>query len=148
MVSRGDVDEFSVVQIPTGKVTRWWDLIRGGIETIIAKNRITFRPEDVYVTLAKNAATLCLTLDSRGMYAGFTILTQERNPFTQENYLMVWFAYSKVRGASEGTMPHLEKIGRELGYSLLIMHSPRKGWERTAVKLGFSLREVVWQKRL
>lgn len=130
----------------------WWPLVRAGVEDVIAKTNPSFIPEDVYMTLMANPprARLILTFTPGNVYAGFTIIGAETDPFSQRSSLMIWLAYGVpgMNKVAEFTDAAIAEVGKKLGFDYQVMHSPRLGWDRRAPQLGYSLREQVWHKSL
>lgn len=151
LVSGDLVDEkFDSYKIDVKDLGAWWRLVRPGVENVIEKTRPSFIPEDVYSSLKQDHSWLIVTLDKENKeYAGFVIVSRA-NPdqFSGRQDLLIWLAYSEIKGAVESTLPKVELLGKKMGFNYAIFHSSRKGWERRAKNLGFKVREVIYSKKL
>jgi hypothetical protein len=138
------------LEIPANKVSKWWPLIRGGIEEVLGRNSPGLIPEDVYSFLAQKRAWLVIAVNKETKkYEGFVILAEELpNVFLDVPDMLIWIAYSKVPGTALKLFPHIEKAAKKNGYKRIAFHSARDGWQKRAKAYGFSLTERVYHKRL
>jgi hypothetical protein len=142
--------QFVMFHIQPENLMRWWPLVLEGVREVIKRTHPTFSENDVYQILRDNRAWLLPAFEKESKkYSGFVIISQEpADQFTGHRDMLLWMAHSKVPGAVKALMPHLEAIGKQLGFKSVVMHSPRKGWLRLAEQLGFTLRERVFVKAL
>ena len=141
--------ERSVWAVPIPQLRDVWEQVRPGLIAVQKKTHPTWIPEEVFMVLAQDRAWLLMGY-YQGEYAGFTIVSYERDQFTNTNVPMVWIAYTvrELPGMLEFVLGHVEQFVRERGYSQIIMHSPRPGWRKLGPKLGFHLRDCVYAKDL
>jgi hypothetical protein len=142
-------------------VDRFWPLVDDGVEYVISRTHPSWVAQDVYQYLVDGRAWLLITMKDRRM-AGFVIAgPRDACPFTGRRDLLLWIAFSKVRGAAEATMPQIRQLARMAGFHALILHSPRLGYlskrgdskngkklTGVAEKLGFHMREVIYTQPL
>lgn len=138
------------LEIQASKVSKWWPLIRGGVEEVLGKNSPGLIPEDVYSFLVQQRAWLVIAVNKETKrYEGFIVLAEELpNAFVEVPDVLIWIAYSKVPGTAVKLFPHVEKAAKNKGYKRIAFHSARDGWIRRAKTFGFSLTERVYHKRL
>lgn len=143
------IDPFQCFRVDPDQVERWWPLVEKGVEYVINKTKAPFTASDVKGYCVKNFAWLIITSDMEGAYAGCTVVAEsDLDNFSKRREMLIWVAYSKVPGAAEYTTERLETVAKDHGFGYLVFHSPRPGWVRRAKKLGFTLRERVYEKKL
>ena len=148
-----ELDGFQSWVIKSSDISRYWGLIKPGLENIIDRastkdgTKPSFIPEDVYTKISVGDCVLVCTFQDR-IFAGFVVLGQEVDQFTGQKSLLAWLSYNRVDGAVEATIPFLEKLGKAGGFQYLTMYTNRKGWLRLGPKIGFKLRDYVLFKRL
>jgi hypothetical protein len=101
-------------------------------------------PEDVYFALKTNGASLYMvTID--GKEHGFLVLKAITDFDGVRLHIWVLHSHSKVNLMAEFS-DELDAIGKSINASRLTFSSTRKGWEKTAPRHGFCIRETVWQR--
>lgn len=149
LAPRKQVEEFDSFRVDPKDISRWWPLVRSGIDYVIEKTKAPFIAEDVYAYCVKDEAWLIVTYTKKGDYAGCVVVAQAAlNNFATKPEMLIWVAYSKVPGAAESTLAKVEIVAKSLGFGYIVFHSPRAGWKRRAKHLGFTLRERVYEKKL
>lgn len=122
---------------------KYWPKVREGLGRVHQHSADTWIPEDVYVELKANRSTLHMGyVDS--YYKGFFILTPTQG--YDGPVLHVWALYSEGKDFDlfhEG-MKEVLKLAAHMQAKRITFTSPRKGWERQAVKLGFSPRSTLF----
>ena len=149
MVQRVE-EPFDVWKVEAKELHTWWPVVRPGLEYVIEKTRASFVVEDLFSYCRRNEAWLFVTYTKNPRkYAGCVVVGQAKvDDFAEKPELLLWAAYSKTPGAAAHTLKKVEVLAKSLGFGYIIFHSPRRGWERRAETLGFSLRECVYQKKL
>jgi len=133
------------------ELDRYWDFVRLGIEEVISKSHIqglhcyrgkprdwrcddrshcyyTYKPEDVYMALRMNRASLYMTW-LRGRLTGFGICQQIADvSVNQPPHLLAWIGYSKDPETVKLYFLELENLARSLNLKEIRMYSTRKGW--------------------
>lgn len=149
--------EWSSLLVRRHDVTHFWPLVKDGVEYVRGKTHPSWQAQDVYKYLIDGNAWLLITMKDERM-AGFVILgPKDPCPFTGRRDMLLWIAYSKVKGTTEATMPRLVELARGAGFHALIYQSPRFGYlsRRTgskkqltgvAEKLGFEVREITYAR--
>jgi hypothetical protein len=131
-----------------GKV---WDFVKLGIEEVIQKSHLeglhcyrgkpagwrcqesrhfyyTYRPEDIYMALRVNRASLYMTW-LRGRLTGFGICQQVADVnINQPPYLLAWIGYSKDPETVKLYFKELENLAISLKLPEIRLYSTRKGW--------------------
>lgn len=113
----------------------FWPLVKRGVETVAERGSDGWLPEDVYVALRQGVSLLYVGFIDQ-YYVGFAVLT----PAVGWNgpLLHLWLVYSRgERDTLETFLPDLLAIAHERGAKRITMSSPRKGWEKRALQLGF-----------
>lgn len=101
-----------------------WDTVRPGLERVKAKINAPWRVEDVYVACVVGTAHLYLGAP------GFVVVQPKTDPFTQEQELLVWIAYSEEQDSVSRFQEAVDALALDHGFSKLTMWSNRPGWER------------------
>jgi hypothetical protein len=138
------------LEVSVQHLSKWWPIIRSGVEEVVQKNSPSLIPEDVYSLLRQGRAWLIIAVNAdTKKYEGFIILCEELpNSFASEVDLLIWIAYSKIPGTAELLFPKIEAAAKKQGYKRIAFHSHRDGWVRKAKSYGFKLTERVFHKRL
>ena len=133
------------------ELDKYWDFVRLGIEEVIAKSHLeglncykgkpagyrcadrahlyyTYKPEDIYLALRTNRASLYMTW-LRGKLTGFGICQQVANPdVNQPPYLLSWVGYSRDHETVGLYFKELENLARRLNLREIRHYTTRKGW--------------------
>lgn len=119
-----------------------WPVVLPGVQRLLRKCPDDFTPEEVYVFLKTGRATLLL------LTGGFVIVQVE----TQVNgvrTLVVWQLFcpgAKQRRAAINRA--IDGLARKVQCQRVQFKSPRRGWEREAIKEGYELKMIVMEKKL
>ena len=122
-----------------------WDNVKPGIEAILAASpQLTFLPEDVYSECVNGRATLLVSP------AGFLVLTTEIDTFTNDKTLLIWIAYTYVRGANNW-LDHVEwfeTIAHNLGCRFIEGRSAVPRMEAYALRNGWTLDTRIYTREV
>ena len=122
-----------------------WDKVKPGIEEILAATpQLTFLAEDVYSECVNGRATLLTSP------AGFLVLTTQIDTFTNDKTLLVWLAYTYIRGTSNW-LDHVEwfeSVARTLGCRFIEARSAVPKMEAYALRNGWSLDTRVYTREV
>lgn len=132
--------------VPPDRIGAVWGMVRPGVEKV-AKHSGEWIAEDVYMALKQNNAALHLVIKECG-YVGFMV-TQKQQTYARTK-LFVWLAYSEARDFNvlrEG-IAFLEGLCRQIGASCIKFESPRKGWEKKALELGYVAKSTAFEKEV
>ena len=117
----------------------WWPWVRVGLDKIKTKSTEPWIPEDVYADCFEKRSMLWVFLkEDRPL--GFVVL----QPF--QATLHIWCAYAYDSEHFLEAFDLTEEIARAGNASALTFDSNRRGWDKTARKLGFRPRK--WIKEL
>jgi hypothetical protein len=125
------VEHFRLEHVPPdwhlGKV---WEFIKAGVEEVIRKGNglITVRPEDVYLALRLNRASLYMGhLD--GELKGFGVVQRSEDPFgNTPPWLFSWVGWSSSHEARELYYEELKVIAKSFKLNEIRHVSTRHGW--------------------
>lgn len=112
-----------------------WPLVKSGVQTVCERGSDGWIMEDVYMALKQGVSLLYVGFVSN-YYVGFVVVT----PTIGWNgpQLHTWLLYNRgERDVLDTFLPDLIEIAKVRGAQRITMSSPRKGWERRAVALGF-----------
>jgi hypothetical protein len=133
------------------ELDKYWDFVCLGIEEVISKSHLEglgcykgkptgfrcterahfyyrYKPEDVYLALRTNRASLYMTW-LRGKLTGFGICQQVANPEVNEApYLLSWIGYSRDHETVGLYFRELENLARRLNLHEIRYYTTRKGW--------------------
>lgn len=122
-----------------------WDNVRPGIEDILAGSpQLTFLPEDVYSECVNGRATLLTSP------IGFLVLTTQIDTFTNDKTLLIWLAYTYVKGTNNW-LDHVEwfeNIARNLGCRFIEARSAVPKMEAYALRNGWSLDTRIYTREV
>ena len=122
-----------------------WDNVRPGIEDILAGSpQLTFLPEDVYSECVNGRATLLTSP------IGFLVLTSQIDTFTNDKTLLIWLAYTYVKGTNNW-LDHVEwfeSIARNLGCRFIEARSAVPKMEAYALRNGWSLDTRIYTREV
>ena len=101
-------------------------------------------PEDMRKRCLDGSAT-CFESDN-----GIMVLFVRINGKTSERELVIWFAVSFVDciGSAEADLPDVIACADSLRCARLVFFSPRLGWLRLALRLGFRIVNVEYAMEL
>lgn len=119
----------------------WWPWVRVGLDKVKTKSTEPWIPEDVYADCFEQRSMLWVFLEN-GRPLGFVVL----QPFGEN--LHVWCAHSDENNHKNLLTAFVmtEEIARAGNAIALTFDSNRRGWDKTARKLGFRPRK--WIKEL
>jgi hypothetical protein len=125
--------------IPPEELKSWWPFVRPGLQTILRKSPEEWIPEDVYAQcLCKNALLWMYVENNKPL--GFMVLV------VRPETVHVWCLWSAVRDRLQEGSEVFWKTLREANIKRVTFDSWRPGWNRVAIKYGFSPRS--WVKEL
>ena len=119
-----------------------WDRVRDDIEQIRIDGDWDWKPEDVYAACVNGAAHIYMPDDDD---YGFIVVQLTESPFSGEQGLFVWIAYSPDGQAQEKFGHEVEALARGVGCSFITFKSKRKGFERRG---GWRVDHVVYRKEV
>jgi hypothetical protein len=121
-----------------------WAFVRPALDTM--ERADGWIPEDVYLTIRSNGASLYMIYDETGAKAGFFILR-----LIQEfdgGRVHIWILYA--RDADFDVMAafddDLQNIARNAGARRLTFSTNRPGWHKLAPRYDFTPREIMYEK--
>ena len=115
-------------------IGQYWPEVRKGLEHILSRSNELWIPEDVYVEL-KNINCGLYVFDG-----GFVIL-QITSGWSGKD-CNVFAAYGS--GNMDWAFEETKQIARDLGCRRLKFMTTRDGWEKAAIKLGYTKRHVEY----
>jgi hypothetical protein len=117
----------------------WWNWVRPGLEKVKEKSTEPWIPEDVYADCFEQSSMLWVFLiNSRPV--GFAVL----QPI--QSTIHVWCAYAYERDNMFVAWDLVQEIAKAGNATAVTFDSNRRGWEKTAKRLGFRPRK--WIKEL
>lgn len=124
-----------------------WEQVRNGLCAIQTKAHEDWLPEDVYASLKANTSTLHVSYLG-GEYEGFIVLSKVDG--YQGPAMHIWCGYSIAHDYSmlEVHTDFIEQCAKNIGAKTITFSSPRKGWERHGLKLGFRPKTMVYEKEI
>ena len=121
-----------------------WPRVRPGLDSMDKGDG--WIPEDLYMALKNNAATLYMvTID--GKEHGFLVLRLINDFDGPRLHIWVLYSQSKVNLMAEFS-DELDAIGKSNNAIRLTFSSTRLGWAKVAPKNGFSVRETVYERKI
>src|SRR5512139_1083187 len=121
--------------VAPAEIQTYWPLVKAGVETVAERGSDGWLPEDVYMAL-KQGVSLLYVAFVHHYYTGFVVLTPAIGWAGPQAH--IWLTYNRGDRDVLGTfLPDLLDIVRARGATKLTMSSPRRGWEKRAVQLGF-----------
>lgn len=115
-------------------IRQHWQMVRKGLEEVLAKGGGTWIPEDVYHYIKSGRAHLHMS-DLGGYTSGFVVLEPVEDHDGMS--LHIWAAWSKEGDATETHMPELQEYAANINAKRITFSSVRAGWGRYAGKHGF-----------
>lgn len=127
------------VYIYPEEIRKHWDFVRDGLLKIQEKTPEEWIPEDIYAYCYNQKAMLWIyKQDDREV--GFSVLQPN------EGTLHIWCLYFKNNHSFLEAWVHIQELAKNGGNQFISFDSHRKGWSKTAKKLGFTPRK--WIKEL
>lgn len=117
-----------------GEFERQWNIARAGIKEALERSAEAASVDDVKSACLANMAQLVIAKEDDKELC--TMVVQRR-----KQQLHIWTARGML---TEALVEALEDFARHLGCKRLTFDSNRKGWERTALRYGFTPRR--WAK--
>jgi hypothetical protein len=140
--ARVAVPLFRVVE--AGDLRDAWAFVRPALDTMDRPDG--WLPEDVYLTLRSNGATLYMVYDETGAKAGFFILRLIQD--FDGPRLHIWILYARdadfdVMAAFDSD---LQNIARLAHAKRITFSTNRPGWHKLAPRYDFTPREITYEK--
>lgn len=121
--SNGELMDFILIH-PAGLRAVWPD-VRAGLDTMPKGDWI---PEDVFHAIKSGSVALYLGANESG-YAGFFVMQQLTNEYTNEQYLHCWLAYNHGDAkVYDDAAEFMKSLAKQRGFKRLTFGSPRPGW--------------------
>ena len=121
-----------------------WAFVRPALDTMDRPDG--WLPEDVYLMLRSNGASLYLIYDETGSKAGFFILRLLQDFDGPRVHIWILYAHN----ADFDVMAHFDKdlneIAAKAGAVRLTFSTNRPGWHKLAPRYGFTPREIMYEK--
>lgn len=125
---------------------RAWGFVRPALESMERSDG--WLPEDVYMCLRSNGATLYMVYDPTGQQAGFFIL--RLLPEFDGLRLHIWILHAT--DAEFDVMAEfgddLDTLARQSNARRVTFSSPRNGWGKVGPRYGFHARETVYEREV
>jgi hypothetical protein len=122
--------------IQPNELRNWWNWVRPGLEKIKEKSTEPWIPEDVYADCYSQNSMLWVLLRHDRPVA-FMVL----QPLGDT--LHVWCAFAYEEDCLLEGWENVQRIAKEGGATKVTFDSNRRGWDRTAKKLGFRPRKWI-----
>lgn len=123
-----------------------WAFIKQGLQVILEKTKDRWLPEDIYWLIKQNSIWAYVVFDE-GVRVGVVLLQLNNGWDGKELYIFGgWNAGEK--DVIEFSMSEILKAGKYAGAKRLKMQSNRRGFERYASSIGFSLDHVQYEREL
>ena len=124
-------------------ISQHWDYIRNGLERILDRAADRWRPEDVYMQLKLGNCGLWLVMEPD--LCGFVVL--QPRPGWDGIEVNVFAAY-RENGDAMDNIEDVKQIARGFNAKRLVFQSKRRGWDRRAEQMGYTLDHVAWGMEL
>jgi hypothetical protein len=121
-----------------------WAFVRPALEHLDRPDG--WYPEDVYLMLRSNSATLYLIYDKTGSPAGFFILRLIQDFDGPRVHIWILHAVSADFDVMAEFDEDLQGLARSAGAVRLTFSTNRPGWHKVAPKYGFAPREITYEK--
>jgi hypothetical protein len=133
---------FAVIQ--PGELRDAWAFVRPALDTMDRPDG--WLPEDVYLLLRNNGASLYMIYDETGARAGFFILRLLQD--FDGSRVHIWILYARdaefdVMAAFDN---ELQALARNAGATRLTFSTNRPGWHKLAPRYDFTPREITYEK--
>jgi hypothetical protein len=130
--------------IEPGELRHAWAFVRPALDTLDRPDG--WLPEDVYLLLRSNGATLYLIYDKTGSPAGFFILRLIQDFDGARVHIWILHAVDADFDVMAEFDDELQQLARRAGAVRLTFSTNRPGWHKVAPKYGFSPREITYEK--
>lgn len=118
---------------------KYWDIVKEGLGKVRSHGGDSWREEDVYMSCKNGQSTLHIGYVN-DEYKGFIVLTPSQS--FDGPILHIWATYSDARDFcvfTEG-IEYIKNCAKQINAVRITFLSPRIGWEKYGVKLGFKPR--------
>lgn len=145
-----DINSVRTRQAPTfrpvtpDELREAWAYVRPALDTMDRPDG--WLPEDVYMTLRSNGASLYMLYDETGQKAGFFIL-RLLSDFDGPR-LHIWILYAKDAEFDPMALfaEDLDAIARSCKAPRITFSTNRPGWHKLAPRYDFTPREITYEK--
>lgn len=127
-----------------------WAFVENGLKVVKSRigTRSNWTPMHVRQSILTGNSELWMLSDV-STHLGFYILTVVNDPFIHvPTTLFVWIAYGTQKHLIEEGFPYVVQRAKELGINTIEMMSPRRGWIRRLLHLGFDVADVIYSLKL
>ena len=111
-----------------------WEYVRQGVARIHEKCKDRWSIEDLYMMLKTERAALYMCMDDK--VEGFVVL--QLNDDYDEKSVNVFAGYSDTKDIMSYALPMVKDIAIGLNAKRLTFVSPRAGWDKRALELGYT----------
>lgn len=118
-----------------------WPTIRPGLEITAKKAPGGWLPEDVYMQVKTGDAVLHTAIVDN-YFKGF--LVSKSIDALEGRKLLLWICHIQDDLLADN-LDHIKEWARNIGAGKVQFQSPRKGWEKRAVALGFVPTMVIYE---
>jgi hypothetical protein len=127
------------IYINPDDIRKYWGFVKDGLLKIQEKSPESWIPEDVYALCLNQQAMLWIYKQDNRL-VGFSVLQPNQGT------LHIWCLYFINNYPFLEAWNHIQELAKNGGDSFITFDSHRKGWSKTARKLGFTPRK--WIKEL
>lgn len=122
-----------------------WATVRNGMDVTARYSKGNWIPEEAFTSIINGNMSLYLAVvDKR--YAGFIVL-QKRSGFSGNSlHIFALFVLPEFGKYIDPNMEQIDEIAKSHGCNRITFQSPRKGWERRGIPLGFEPETVMYGK--
>jgi hypothetical protein len=121
-----------------------WAFVRPALDTMDRPDG--WLPEDVYLMLRSNGASLYMIYDETGSKAGFFILRLMQEFDGPRVHIWILYARDADFDVMAAFDSELQDIARKAGAIRLTFSTNRPGWHKLAPRYDFSPREITYEK--
>lgn len=121
-----------------------WAFVRPALATMDRPDG--WLPEDVYMTLRSNGATLYMIHDETGQKAGFFILRVLHDFDGPRLHIWILHATDADFDVMAAFSEDLERLARGVGAVRITFSTNRPGWHRKAPAYNFAPREITYER--
>lgn len=132
--------------VPQGKLREAWAFVRPALETVDRPDG--WLPEDVYMTLRSNGASLYMIEDGTGHKAGFFILRLIHDFDGPRVHIWILYAVDADFDVMAEFSDALDNVAREAGAVRITFSTNRPGWHKRAPAYNFAPREITYERSL
>ena len=123
---------------PTAEIRANWDFFKVGIGEVIERCGLDFHPADVYREITAGHGPVLFWIEKDGETVGMTVVTQERDRYTERNSLMLDMTYlAPQTNCLEGLRDAVDRLAEEAEVDYIEWFSPREGWDRVMEQIGY-----------